>query len=240
VRIVALICAIAVVPAALLARVAPQGVASPSTNEVLDRTRPLCPYPQAARYPGRGSLDNEANFVCKVPARQRAGSWLDQPLEPWYTPASPVPRAPAPVAAGLSARCQLPLLTSTDAERAVSEAGWLPFLVFDRRMQEHGLEVVGGMTDVDGMCRPLGFNVFVFENGRFAGTLSPAPMSSRTDGVIGAVRIVDAETITAEFARYDEDDALCCPSRRMSVRYRVMHENGPSVSPADVRTIREF
>jgi feruloyl esterase len=29
------------------------------------RTRPLCPYPQAARYRGSGSTDNAANFVCR-------------------------------------------------------------------------------------------------------------------------------------------------------------------------------
>ena len=30
-----------------------------------DRTRPLCPYPQTARYQGNGSIDDAANFVCK-------------------------------------------------------------------------------------------------------------------------------------------------------------------------------
>ena len=29
------------------------------------RTRPLCPYPQAAKYTGNGSTDDAANFVCK-------------------------------------------------------------------------------------------------------------------------------------------------------------------------------
>ena len=28
------------------------------------RTRPLCPYPQVARYKGNGSMDNAANFTC--------------------------------------------------------------------------------------------------------------------------------------------------------------------------------
>src|SRR6185436_18067453 len=30
-----------------------------------DRTRPLCAWPQTARYKGSGSIDDEANFVCK-------------------------------------------------------------------------------------------------------------------------------------------------------------------------------
>ena len=29
------------------------------------RTRPLCPYPQVARYNGSGSLEDAANFSCK-------------------------------------------------------------------------------------------------------------------------------------------------------------------------------
>lgn len=33
------------------------------------RTRPLCPYPQVARYVGSGSIDEAANFRCEVPAR---------------------------------------------------------------------------------------------------------------------------------------------------------------------------
>jgi Tannase and feruloyl esterase len=31
----------------------------------IDRTRPLCPYPQTARYKGSGSIDEAANFICK-------------------------------------------------------------------------------------------------------------------------------------------------------------------------------
>src|SRR2546426_4377518 len=39
--------------------------ASHSTNGKVDRTRPLCPYPQVAKYKGTGSID-DANFVCNV------------------------------------------------------------------------------------------------------------------------------------------------------------------------------
>ncbi len=40
-------------------------IASHSTNGVVDRTRPLCPYPQVATYTGSGSIDDAASFVCK-------------------------------------------------------------------------------------------------------------------------------------------------------------------------------
>ena len=44
-----------------------QMVASHSTKGVVDRTRPLCPYPQVAAYKGTGSIDEAANFTCKAP-----------------------------------------------------------------------------------------------------------------------------------------------------------------------------
>ena len=44
-----------------------QLIASHSTDGKVDRTRPLCPYPQVARYKGTGSIDDAANFVCRVP-----------------------------------------------------------------------------------------------------------------------------------------------------------------------------
>ena len=42
-------------------------MASHFTNGVVDRTRPLCPYPQVAAYKGGGSTDDAAPFVCKAP-----------------------------------------------------------------------------------------------------------------------------------------------------------------------------
>ena len=37
------------------------------TGAIVDRTRPLCPYPQVAEYKGTGSTDEAASFVCKAP-----------------------------------------------------------------------------------------------------------------------------------------------------------------------------
>ena len=42
-------------------------VASHSTDGKVDRTRPLCPHPQVARYSGTGSIDEAANFRCVAP-----------------------------------------------------------------------------------------------------------------------------------------------------------------------------
>jgi feruloyl esterase len=37
------------------------------TNNRVDMTRPLCPYPQVAQYKGTGSTNDANNFVCKAP-----------------------------------------------------------------------------------------------------------------------------------------------------------------------------
>jgi feruloyl esterase len=42
-------------------------LASHKVGDTVDRTRPLCAYPQVARYIGTGGLDDAANFVCKTP-----------------------------------------------------------------------------------------------------------------------------------------------------------------------------
>jgi feruloyl esterase len=48
--------------------VAPDRVtASRMTDGVVDRTRPLCPHPQVARWTGSGSTDDESNFECVAP-----------------------------------------------------------------------------------------------------------------------------------------------------------------------------
>ena len=45
-------------------------LATHSSAGKVDRSRPLCPYPQVARYKGAGSIDEAANFTCvAAPAR---------------------------------------------------------------------------------------------------------------------------------------------------------------------------
>lgn len=54
-------------------------IASHLTNGKPDRTRPLCPYPQHARYNGHGSTDEAASFACASevpPVDPDAGFWL--------------------------------------------------------------------------------------------------------------------------------------------------------------------
>jgi feruloyl esterase len=42
-----------------------QIVASHAVDGKVDRTRPLCAYPQVAVYKGSGSIDEASNFSCR-------------------------------------------------------------------------------------------------------------------------------------------------------------------------------
>jgi hypothetical protein len=183
---------------------------------------------------------NHAAAPLGATAQTAAHHWLDQPIANWNASAPGVPRAPA-IAEGrdaLIARCDFTTLAATAEARAVAAAGWIPYRHLDRDLSENGVAVVGGLAAADGMCRPDAFNLFVFVDGRFAGTLSPSPMSSRADGAAGAVRLLPDDIITAEFARYTTDDALCCPSSRVTVRFRISRGSPPSLIPVDIRTTR--
>jgi feruloyl esterase len=48
---------------------APDSIIATHTNSqgFVDRTRPLCPYPQVAKYKGSGNINDAENFVCAAP-----------------------------------------------------------------------------------------------------------------------------------------------------------------------------
>ena len=158
-----------------------------------------------------------------VVAQSATKSWLDRPLTSWNDPGRPIPSAmpTGETILEMAKRCDLAVRRRTPAERAIADAGWLPYLHVDREIVDRDVEIVGGMTEADGMCRPADFNIFVFVGGRLAGTLSPLTMRSRVDGAIGAVRLAADDTIAAEFVRFADSDPLCCPSGRVTVRYRI-------------------
>jgi tannase/feruloyl esterase len=47
-------------------------IAFHSTEGEIDRSRPLCPYPQIAVYRGKGSTNSAVNFACKLPRQGAA------------------------------------------------------------------------------------------------------------------------------------------------------------------------
>jgi feruloyl esterase len=49
-------------------------IATHSVAGKVDRARPLCPYPQVARYKGTGSIDEAASFSCAAPGPSNRGT----------------------------------------------------------------------------------------------------------------------------------------------------------------------
>ena len=171
---------------------------------------------------------------------QSEQSWLERPLANWNGSIKGVarPSIANESTQAVAARCKLEVSRGSIGERTLADAGWLPYLHVDRKLVEGDVEIIAGLSGADGMCRPLGFNLFVFVGGQLAGTLSPIPMSSREDGSAGSVRLAPDGTIAAEFARYTEKDALCCPSGRVGVRYRIDRGARPLVVPVSTQAIR--
>jgi hypothetical protein len=150
---------------------------------------------------------------------QEKTSWLDETKPPsWNVRSAAIPAAP---------KSQEP------ADPRCRETARPAQLDEDRRVRERGWDLIGpyqggwvmlvirGAAGYDGMCRPLQYQDFVFRGGVFAGTLSPRPMDSRTDGALERVSLQDAARVTGEYVRYDAKDPLCCPTRTAFVAFEM-------------------
>lgn len=208
--------------------------------------------------------------VQAAPAAAPSGSWLDKATPNWNQPGATLPRSPAPTSPSAQSvynwwtgadssdgpsilssspedkqyfeRCQSLLRPATLPEdKLLEEAGWV---LFGQAHVFGKITVVMAMAAVDGMCRPNQYQAFVFSDGRFAGSLSPVLMDSRTDGAIDTIRFIQDSTTAkdasketkmapyASFKRYQTSDPLCCPSATSEVMYRLATENGkPVVAP---------
>src|SRR5262245_50474100 len=91
-----------------------------------------------------------------------AVSWFDRPLANWNEPGAPVPVASTSAESreAIATRCGLMSRGSTAAERAVADAGWIPFLHVDRQLIRDDIEIVGGLLAADALCQPVDFNLF--------------------------------------------------------------------------------
>jgi heat shock protein HslJ len=165
--------------------------------------------------------------------QEKIGSWMDASAPaPWNTRGVSIPVAPK-MQGTIDARCKEQARPAQSAE--------------DKRVQDHGWDLIGafhggwemivirGAASYDGMCRPRQYQDFVFVRGGFAGTLSPQPMDSRTDGALGRVTLQSNGRVTAEYDRYAESDPLCCPSRTTAVVFDVAND-GPVVRPVSSTT----
>jgi hypothetical protein len=166
-------------------------------------------------------------------AQGKVAVWLDEakPVA-WNKAGSSIPTAPK-VEADVDPRCR--------------EQARPPQLDEDKQVRDHGWNLVGayqggwqilviqGTAGYDGMCRPRQFHDFVFVRGVFEGTLSPHPMDSRSDGVLGRVFLSSGSQLVAEYERYAPKDPLCCPSRTTSVTFEIGGDP-PIVQPVSTFT----
>jgi hypothetical protein len=145
----------------------------------------------------------------------------------------PIPSAPQGQK-NLDPRCrELTRQPASEVDQQVRAHGW--DLVGPSSEGEQ-IRVIAGTSDYDGMCRPRQYQEFVFARGIFAGTLSPHPMDSRTDGALNRVTIQTDGRVQAEYARYGAKDPLCCPSRITTVVFEIGKEP-PVLKPVSASTV---
>lgn len=176
-------------------------------------------------------------MLCSAASAQTSKIWLDQPLTNWNRPEGNLPSLPSPLARERPTdnRCAAQIRPpASPAETALVRRGWRLY----GATQSYGLTtVVTALSGFDGMCRPLGFQAFVYWEGRYAGTLSPTLMNSRTDGAMVALRLVSETNFVLDFARYAATDPLCCPSKLASVSYALVRDDVPSLTATRVDTV---
>jgi hypothetical protein len=145
----------------------------------------------------------------------------------------PIPSAPQ-VEKNPDPRCRESVREPVSAvEQQVRARGWD---LIGPTSENDEIRVLVGTANYDGMCRPRQYQEFVFVQGIFAGTLSPVPMDSRTDGALSRVTIPTADRVQAEYSRYGATDPLCCPSRITTVVFEI--EKQPAVlRPVSASTV---
>ena len=150
------------------------------------------------------------------PASAQTASWLDAPPRAWNTAGATLPAPPQASRANVD-RCTAQERASAGAEElALAGAGWR-LTTYWPAVRSGDVAVVAATAGYDGMCRPIGYQAFVFAGGRYAGTLSPEPMTSRTDGALASTPdspgvTAAGDRLEARFVRYRAGDPLCCPT----------------------------
>lgn len=166
-------------------------------------------------------------------AQGRVAAWLDEARPAaWNKARSSIPDAPK-IEADVDPRCREQARPpQLDEDKQVRDRGWNLVGAYQGGWQ---ILVIQGTAGYDGMCRPRQFQDFVFVRGVYAGTLSPQPMDSRSDGVLGRVFLSSGSQLTAEYERYAAKDPLCCPSRTTSVTFEIGGD-APVVQPVSTFT----
>ena len=165
-----------------------------------------------------------------------ANSWLDVPNPAsWNRPGASVPLAPPNPSQNPQCAGQVRSAASP-ADAALVSRGWL---LWGTPSSDGTTTIIPAGTGWDGMCRPMGFNYFVFAGNVFAGTLSPSLMDARTDGQLETVDMRNQANWSANYARYAPTDPLCCPSRTTNVTFQLQNLGGFFTAvPIQTRTTR--
>jgi hypothetical protein len=151
------------------------------------------------------------------------GLWFDGPVTNWNQPGMTVPTAP-PRDPAVNPRCfegdNAPV---SRPEQIVVDAGWT---LVGSRAAGLPLEMVLATSSFDGMCRPMQYQVFVFADRQFAGTMSPVLMDSRSDGALTGRELHPNDVIVGIYVRYTPADPLCCPSARSRALFQIDRSGG--------------
>jgi hypothetical protein len=188
-------------------------------------------------------LSGLVGLVSPAPTVAQQGGWLDQqPLVNWNRPGMPIP-TPQPVTPGglqstptdWPPQCFSQLRhAETPEDHQLMAKGWY---LAQPYQAGYGIKVIPAQASFDGMCRPWGYNYFVFVDGVFAGTIAPEPMNSRLDGSATSVSFFGpSERMFATFQRYTPQDPLCCPSAQTTVQYSIQL-SPPLIIPESASTM---
>jgi len=146
------------------------------------------------------------------------GAWLDvAKVANWNKASAAIPTAKADNAQ--NSQCAEGIRPAVlAADKMLTAKGWV---LVDAAKIFGPVTLIMGASGFDGMCRPEGYNAFVFVGDKFAGTLAPKEMGARTDGSLTAVYLNSASNINAEYSRFTLSDALCCPSRSSNMSFSI-------------------
>lgn len=179
-----------------------------------------------AMAPGRSSIIAPLASSAATPVFEP--SWLDSETSNWNQVGAALPSAP-PQEGDNFPYCTESFTWRQAAfpeDEAVEAAGWK---IFGAAQIFGATTVVTAMANVDGMCRPMDYQAFVFQDGQFIGTLSPNAMAARAEASLVNYELSGEGEIMATFNRYTNDDALCCPSGESLVFYRIESQDGASI-----------
>src|SRR4051794_28955782 len=100
------------------------------------------------------------------------GNWLDGDHASWNTAGMEIPTAPD-VDGNPDPRCaEKERPVETDADKALVAKGWKIFAAYQSGWD---VTVVSALAGYDGMCRPWGYNSFVFVGAPSPGRIQPDP-----------------------------------------------------------------